>query len=464
MKYNIEKINEIGKLLAEIVEERLAGERQEDVRIADIEMEVRESLREVGQSAVKYYLEKADWEVETEIECKCGGQLKYQRRRTATIWSVFGKMSYERAYYAGCVCGEGCAMIDERYGIEPGKVTAGLAQLLALSGIDKSFEEGQEWLKAFLLFEVSENTIRSETQVLGELQRKIEEEWIKEMQNEAALQKREQLVVEQVPDRLYGSIDAAKVRIEPRAKQGKKEEVEEDWRDMKIVCWYEGELVPNRQRSVRQKIKAQREGTVFRAKNKQYACDIAEAEQFGKLLWASGCSVFADRVPELVFVCDGATWIWKLISHYYPSAIQIVDWYHAEERLERIAEEAFSDLGERQPWLEKITEALWHGNVEFVMEACQSLSKKSSLAKQALTYFGNHIERMRYAQFRTAGYLIGSGVIESGCKQIVSRRLKLPGAQWNLDGAILTAKARCAWLSGRWQELVSKRSLLPLAI
>jgi hypothetical protein len=334
MKYNIEKINEIGKLLAEIVEEALAGERKEDVRVADIEMEVRESLREVGQSAMKCYLENAGREVESEIECKCGGKLEYQRRRAATIWSVFGKMSYERAYYAGCVCGKGCAIIDERYGIEPGKVTAGLAQLLALSGIDKSFEEGQEWLKAFLLFEVSENTIRAETQVLGELQRKGEEEWIAEMQNEAALHtcpggrcqgKREQMVLPQAPDRLYGSIDAAKVRIEPRAKQGKKEEVEEDWRDMKIVCWYEGELVPNRQRSVRQKEKVQREGTVFRAKNKHYSCDIAEAEQFGKLLWASGCSVFADRVQELVFVCDGATWIWKLVSHYYPNAIQIVD-------------------------------------------------------------------------------------------------------------------------------------------
>jgi len=464
MKYNIEKIKEIGKLLAEIVEEALAGEKQEDIRIADIEMGVRESLREVGQSAMKYYLENADQEVGSEIDCKCGGKLKYQRWRTATLWSVFGKMSYERAYYAGCACGKGCAILDERYGIEPGKVTAGLAQLLGLSGIDKSFEEGQEWLKAFLLFEVSENTIRAETQVLGELQRKAEEEWVAEMHSEVGLQKREQTVFPQAPDRLYGSIDAAKVRIEPRAKQGEKEEVEEDWRDMKIVCWYEGELVPNRQRSVRQKKKAQREGTVFRAKNKQYACDIAEAEQFGKLLWASGCSVFADRAQELVFVCDGATWIWKLVSHYYPNAVQIVDWYHAEERLERIAEEAFSDLGERQPWLEKITEALWQGNVECVIDACQRISKKSVLAKQALTYFNNNKERMRYAQFRTAEYLIGSGVIESGCKQIVSRRLKLPGAQWNLDGAILTAKARCVWLSGRWQELLSKRSHLPLAI
>ena len=107
MKYNIEKINEIGKLLAEIAEEALAGKKQEEVRIADIEMELRESLREVGQSAMKYYLENADREPEAKIKCKCGGKLAYQRRRTATIWSVFGKMSYERAYYAGCDCGKG---------------------------------------------------------------------------------------------------------------------------------------------------------------------------------------------------------------------------------------------------------------------------------------------------------------------------------------------------------------------
>ncbi|MBI3168390.1 MAG: hypothetical protein HYZ22_12545, partial [Chloroflexi bacterium] len=54
------------------------------------------------------------------------------------------------------------------------------------------------------------------------------------------------------------------------------------------------------------------------------------------------------------------------------------------------------------------------------------------------------------------------GVIESGCKQIVTQRLKLPGAQWHLDGAVLTAKARTAWMSGDWQKLVSARSLLPL--
>ena len=123
-----------------------------------------------------------------------------------------------------------------------------------------------------------------------------------------------------------------------------------------------------------------------------------------------------------------------------------------------------------ETWLVIVTEDLWQGRVELVINACQPLTKKSNLAKQSLSYHGNNMERMRYAQFRAAGYLIGSSVIDivpmlfrkSACKQIVAQRLKLPGTQWNLDGAILTAKARAAWLSRHWQKLASTRSLLPL--
>lgn len=462
MKYNIEKIIEISKLLAEVVEDAIKTEGQSNVLIGDVEMVLRESLREIGCNALKSFLEKADGEAEAEIECGCGGKLKYQRRREATIWSVFDKVVYKRAYYAGCVCGKGHAPVDRQYGIEPGKVTSGLAHLIALSGINKAFDDGRKWLKEYLLFEVSENTVRAETRTMGELQRQADADLIRETQNETSLQKREQ-GQRASPDILYGSIDAAKVRIEPRDKKEKAAENRETWRDLKAGCWYAGEIVPTRQRSTRQKDKVQREGVVLRAKNKQYFCDIDQAEQFGKLLWATGYAVGADRARVLVFICDGAVWIWNLIVHYFPNAIQIVDWYHAVDRLKRIAEEVFPTPSESQVWLESVTEDLWQGRVELVIEACQVLAKKSNLAKQSLLYYGNNMDRMRYAQFRTAGYLIGSGVIESGCKQIVTQRLKLPGAQWNLDGAILTAKARAAWMSGNWQKLVSARSLLPLA-
>jgi hypothetical protein len=462
MEYNIEKINQIGKMLAEVIEEAMVQTEVEKVRIGDVEMALRETLQAVGQSALKQFLENAAGEQATEIECVCGGKLRYQRRRAATIWSVFGKVVYKRAYYAGCPCQKGQAPVDRRYGIEAGQVTAGLAHLIALSGIKESYDEGRKWLKEYLLFEVSENTVRSETQKMGELQRQADQELVKAMQDEKNLQQRERSQPV-APDILYGSIDAAKVRIEPRDPQEKALKNRETWRDLKAGCWYEGEVVPVRQQSTRQKEKVQRESVVLRAKHQKYFCDIAEAQEFGKLLWATGCAAGADRTRLLVFICDGAVWIWNLIAQYFPNAIQIVDWYHAADRLKRIAEEVFPTLEERQTWLKQVTEDLWQGRVELVIEACRPLAKKSKWAQQALTYYSNNIERMRYDQFRAANLLIGSGIIESGCKQIVTQRLKLPGAQWHLEGAILTAKARTAWMSGEWQKLVSARSLLPLA-
>lgn len=462
MEYNIEKLNEIGNMLAEVIEEAVRQSEADGARIGDVEMALREVLQAVGQSALKQFLENADGELEPEIECVCGGKLQYQRRRAATIWSVFGKVVYERAYYAGCDCQKGLAPVDRRYGIEAGKVTAGLAHLVALSGIKESFDEGRKWLKEYLLFEVSENTVRSETQKMGDLQRQADQALVKAMQDEKSLQQREQSQPVAC-DILYGSIDAAKVRIEPRDEQEKALENRETWRDLKAGCWYEGEIVPMRQQSTRQKEKMQREGVVLRARNKKYFCDITEAQEFGKLLWATGCAAGADRARKLVFICDGAVWIWNLITQYFPKAIQIVDWYHALDRLKRIAEDVFPTLEERHDWLAQVTEDLWQGRVELVIEACRLLAKKSKWAQQSLTYYSNNIERMRYDQFRASNLLIGSGVIESGCKQIVTQRLKLPGAQWHLDGAILTAKARAAWMSGEWQKLVSARSLLPLA-
>ncbi len=120
MEYNIEKINEIGKMLAEVMGEAMRQTAEEQVRIGDVEMGLREILKAVGQSGLKQYLEKADGELEAEIECTCGGKLQYQRRRAATLWSVFGKVVYKRAYYAGCDCQKGHAPVDKQYGIEAG--------------------------------------------------------------------------------------------------------------------------------------------------------------------------------------------------------------------------------------------------------------------------------------------------------------------------------------------------------
>lgn len=466
MNYNMQMINSLAQQLAEMFrlavrEQHKAGEGTP--RIAQIENGMRAALLQIGQQALGLFLSAMQATPPSEIACPCGGKLHYQRMRTAQVISVFSRVSYERAYYAGCECKQGRAPLDEQFGLEPGAVTAGLAALLALAGIEFSYEQSPKWLGDFLLFDVAQNTVRSETEKMGTLQQECEAELIQQSQDETYLQAREQ-DPGCIPPRLYGSMDAAKVRIEPRSKQGEQPSEHEDWRDMKVLSWFEVESVPPAQQSKRQRHQAEREHPPLRAKNLRYFCDILEADKFGKLLWASGCQVKADLCPELVFLGDGAVWIWNLVSRYYAHAVQIVDWYHAEEHLETVAAAAFPDPQQRSRWLEDVVQALWEGQVERVVDACQALASSCSEARKGADYFYTNAERMRYDRFRAAGYMIGSGSVESACKQIVSQRLKLPGAQWIVEGAVQTAKARAAWLSGDWRSLCARRSALPLAI
>ena len=64
---------------------------------------------------------------------------------------------------------------------------------------------------------------------------------------------------------------------------------------------------------------------------------------------------------------------------------------------------------------------------------------------------------MDYPAYRARGLQIGSGTIESTCKQLVSTRLKLAGMIWDADGAEAVAVVR-AWLkSARWNEAMRLR-------
>ncbi len=220
-------------------------EAQATTNLAWIETALRDVVRQIGAEALSQWLSEAQHTPEAERPCACGGTVRYQRCRPATVLSVFGRVTYERAYYAGCECGQGCAPLDEVYGLQPGQVSAGLAELLTLAGVELAFEHSHRWLKGFLLFDVSENTIRHETQALGQARAAHETEWQQQSQNPTWLQAHRR-TPEPIPTRLYGSLDAAKVRIEPRD-PAEKQVDHEAWRDLKVGCWYEAEPVPPRQ-------------------------------------------------------------------------------------------------------------------------------------------------------------------------------------------------------------------------
>jgi len=81
-------------------------------------------------------------------------------------------------------------------------------------------------------------------------------------------------------------------------------------------------------------------------------------------------------------------------------------------------------------------------------------------ARKGAAHFTNNRHQMDYADYRAKGYQIGSGTVESACKQLGIQRMKVAGAIWSLEGACRTAKARAALLSGQWDALTARREHL----
>jgi len=448
MEFSTELVNQlVGDFAAKVVSE---VKMHPTVTLAEIESELRQMLQRVGAQALGAALTGLEQRYPAgSIRCACGGQAAYMYRREAKIVSLFGRVSYRRAYYVCSVCHQGCCPLDIHYGIEPGQISAALATQLALLGVQTSFEEASVLAARLLLVDVSENSIRKETQQFGELQMGMEARHVAQSQELAWLTQRTQ-THEAHPTRLYGSLDGTIIPLL------------DGWRELKAGCWYEVERLPPTPTPLRVG-----ELPALRAKHMRYYADIADADRFSQLVWATGVANQADVADELVFVADGATWIWNLVEQNFPQAVQIVDWYHAVSYLPPVAEAAFGKHPlQAQAWLTQVETDLWEGRIHQVRAACQALLDQgvaTELAAKALSYFTHHAHRMDYARFRRNGYQIGSGTMESACKQIATLRLKRPGAAWSEDGARKTAKARAAWLSHQWDPLATQRARPRLA-
>ncbi len=198
--------------------------------------------------------------------------MKYLFKREAKILSVFGWVSYRCRYHSCSACHAGQAPLDRRLRIEAGKVTAGLAELLALAGVEIAFEEATHWLERFLLFRVSDNTLRKETERFGELQQEQEEIWKQKSQEVSWLQARQREVGKQA-GRLYGSLDGVMAPL-----QG-------EWRELKNIVWYRVEKVRSCQQRRRhaQPVGEQRD---LQAQDISYSCDFKTGDEFSDLFWA----------------------------------------------------------------------------------------------------------------------------------------------------------------------------------
>lgn len=172
-------------------------------------------------------------------------------------------------------------------------------------------------------------------------------------------------------------------------------------------------------------------------------------------------------VGELVIVADGASWIWEWARSQHPSAVQILDYYHAKEALWRYARVHFTRQKRRLRWMEEQERRLFADEVEQVIASVASEGYRSfcDLKEQRalVGYLTRHRDRMRYGSYRARGLMIGSGPIESAHRNVIQQRMKLAGQRWSEPGAQAMLNLRVLHKSGHWLALVKKTAALKTA-
>ena len=184
-----------------------------------------------------------------------------------------------------------------------------------------------------------------------------------------------------------------------------------------------------------------------------YLCHLGGHKKFLEKLEA-----YCEPYPHKVFIADGAKWIWNWVEDCYPEAVQILDFYHALEKLGVYAGWQFSEEGQRKEWMEEKKQLLLQGGVALLIQelnATKPVSKAARKARQdVVRYYERNQHRMQYHRYQEQGLLIGSGAIEAAHRHVVQQRLKLSGQRWSKHGAQHVVNLRACRKSKQWNNVI----------
>ena len=144
----------------------------------------------------------------------------------------------------------------------------------------------------------------------------------------------------------------------------------------------------------------------------------------------------------------------------HPDAIQIVDLFHAKEKIAIVAKTIFGEHSDLvRPWRKLRFAELDRGDLQALLDALSNHRGASKAVCDAIGNFENNRHRMRYGEFQAQGLCVSSGVVEAGCKKAFGARLKRPGMHWSVAGANAILALRCYVLSRRFDDFWCRKNV-----
>ncbi len=160
--------------------------------------------------------------------------------------------------------------------------------------------------------------------------------------------------------------------------------------------------------------------------------------EFGRRLHWEALRGGLGRAHARLVAGEGAPWIWNGAQARWRGATEGLDFYHASQHLWELGRALHDeDEAATAQWVEPRRQQLRHGKEKRVLAEIAGLkvprSEAGQVIQRAQNYFASHAGRMNYQSLHRRGWPIGSGPVESACRQ-KQCRFKRPGQFWTPSG------------------------------
>ena len=407
-----------------------------------MEVLVRTAVFKSANALVGWLLQQAVDRADAAYQSKPGEVRK--GRESLTVQGIFGHFQLQRDYYYHAGKQTGRYPADAALGLE-GSYTPALAKLICLEGADEP-----TYLKAERHLEQTGGIAVSARQIQRVVQR---------VGGDA------QPGVCAAPI-LYVSGDGTGVPMvaeELKGRRGKQADGTAKTRQVYLGCVFTQHRTDEKGHPVRD------------YESTTYVSSFKSIDDFGPLLRQEAIRRGLGSAGKVVLLIDGAAGLENMGRLCFKGCVQIVDFFHAMEHagfvLEALIGKAHPDYKKRlRRWAKRLLKDKVQALINETRQECAG-QPVAAAVEQALGYFVRNVSRMQYGTFRAAGYFIGSGVVEAGCKTVVGGRCKQSGMFWSESGAQNILALRCIHSSRRLEDFwkyrlnqqAARNDALPLA-
>lgn len=367
--------------------------------------------------------------------CACGSPRRLVQRRPMVIHTVLPGRDVDTmlAYCECSSCGQRCIPLLSKLDVDGEGFSSELRELGLLAAVIEPYERARtNLLERFARVQMSTQKLETLVGQNGEQARKFIARPANDMPS----------ADESLPDTtpVYVAVDGGMARVDGA------------WQECKLACLFQEEA--------RAEISQDRHVLL----EKEVVGVRGTPDELAPLL-GPRLREMAGLERVVIWLGDGAHWIWKLARRLAPDAIEILDWYHADEHISLVARALYENEEMlRERWRAIQLDRLEHDEVERIEEELQKLlteertEEQKSEIRKLLGYLEENRERMRYGTFRKRGWLIGSGMVESCVNHVLQQRMKRAGMRWKAEGADAMLALRCIYCSpGRWDEFRASR-------